>query len=148
VKPWNWWSKVQARDVYAAPKRITALEALDGKKQLEVYAARVYAAEDEGGYIWLNLAMLSQDKATRVVRVPVGLLVDADGQQNGDRRTDLANHGVVVPALASTGNRTAPLLWACQPRPAKHPKIAGTVRRMLSGVRRNRCRVAALLSVL
>ena len=55
------------------------------KKQLEVYAARVYAAEDEGGYIWLNLAMLSQDKATRVVRVPVGLLVDADGQQNGDR---------------------------------------------------------------
>jgi len=118
------------------------------KKQLEVYAARVYVAEDEGGYIWLNLAMLSQDKATRVVRVPVGLLVDADGQQNGDRRTDLANHGVVVPALASTGNRTAPLLWACQPRPAKHPKIAGTVRRMLSGVRRNRCRVAALLSVL
>jgi hypothetical protein len=90
VKPWNWWSKVQARDVYAAPKRITALEALDGKKQLEVYAARVYAAEDEGGYIWLNLSMLSQDKATRVVRVPVGLLVDAHGQQNGDRRTDLA----------------------------------------------------------
>ena len=90
MKPWNWWSKVQARDVYAAPKRITALEALDGKKQLEVYAARVYAAEDEGGYIWLNLSMLSQDKATRVVRVPVGLLVDAHGQQNGDRRTDLA----------------------------------------------------------
>ena len=73
------------------------------KKQLEVYAARVYVAEDEGGYIWLNLAMLSQDKATRVVRVPVGLPVDADGQQNGDRRTDLANHGVLVPALASTG---------------------------------------------
>jgi hypothetical protein len=24
VKPWNWYSKVQARDVYAAPKRITA----------------------------------------------------------------------------------------------------------------------------
>ncbi len=148
MKPWNWYSKVQARDVYAAPKRITALEALDGKKQLEVYAARVYVAEDEGGYIWLNLSMLSQDKATRVVRVPVGLLVDADGQQNGNRRTDLANHGVVVPAPASTGNRTAPLLWACQPRPAKHPKIAGTVRRVLSGVRRNRCRVAALLSVL
>jgi len=52
---------------------------------LEVYAARVYVAEDEGGYIWLNLSMLSQDKATRFVRVPVGLLVDADGQQNGDR---------------------------------------------------------------
>jgi hypothetical protein len=26
VKLWNWYSKVQARDVYAAPKRITALE--------------------------------------------------------------------------------------------------------------------------
>jgi len=45
-------------------------------------------------------------------------------------------------------NRTAPLLPACLPRPAKHAKIAGTVRRVLSGVRRNRCRVAALLSVL
>jgi hypothetical protein len=96
--------------------------------------------------------MLSQGKDARVVRVPVGLPVDSDGQQNGDRRTDLANHGVVVPAAAaapaSTRNRTAPLLSACQPRPAKHPKIAGTVRRVLSGVRRNRCRVAALLSVL
>jgi hypothetical protein len=44
--------------------------------------------------------MLSQDKDTRVVRVPVGLPVGA-GQQNGDRRTDLANHGVVVPAAAA-----------------------------------------------
>jgi len=93
------------RCVQRRPVRpITALEALDAcEEALEVYAARVYVAEDEGGYIWLNLAMLSQDKATRVVRVPVGLLVDADGQQNGDRRTDLANHGVLVPALASTG---------------------------------------------
>ena len=50
MKPWNWWSKVQARDVYAAPKRITALEALDAcEEALEVYAARVYVAEDEGG---------------------------------------------------------------------------------------------------
>jgi len=73
------------------------------KKQLEVYAARVYVAEDEGGYIWLNLSMLSQDKATRVVRVPVGLLVDADGQQNGDRRTDLANHGSSFPRWRRQG---------------------------------------------
>ena len=29
MKPWNWCSNVQARDVYAAPKRITAMEALD-----------------------------------------------------------------------------------------------------------------------
>jgi hypothetical protein len=50
VKLWNWYSKVQARDVYAAPKRITALEALDAcEEALAVYAARVYAAEDEGG---------------------------------------------------------------------------------------------------
>src|SRR5258708_4100614 len=52
--------------------------------------------------------MLSQDKDTRVVRVPVGLPVDADGQQNGDRRTDLANHGVVVLAAAA-----APV-WPCR----------------------------------
>jgi hypothetical protein len=58
----------------------------------------------------LNLSMLSQDKDTRVVRVPVGLPVGADGQQNGDRRTDLANHGVVVPAPASTG---VALPWRC-----------------------------------
>ena len=85
------------------------------KKQLEVYAARVYVAEDEGGYIWLNLSMLSQDKATRVVRVPVGLLVDADGQQNGDRGTDLANHGVVVPAAAAAPASTGVALrWRCK----------------------------------
>ena len=88
--------------------------ALRLRKALEVYAARVYVAEDEGGYIWLNLAMLSQDKATRVVRVPVGLLVDADGQQNGDRRTDLANHGFVVPAAAAAPASTdVALRWRC-----------------------------------
>jgi hypothetical protein len=62
----------------------------------------------------LNLSMLSQDKDTRVVRVPVGLPVDADGQQNGDRRTDLANHGVVVPAAAAAPASTGVALpWRC-----------------------------------
>jgi hypothetical protein len=36
--------------------------------------------------------------------------VQPDLQQNGDRRTDLANHGVVVLAPASTG---VALPWRC-----------------------------------
>jgi len=85
--------------------------------------------------------MLSQDKATRVVRVPVGLLVDADGQQNGDRRTDLANHGVVVPAPASTG---VALRWRCnmvtnttayRPTIAESERATNSSRRFLGGQR-------------
>ena len=45
-----WFAKVQARDVYAAPKRDAALQALKAcETALETYAARVYLEEDEGG---------------------------------------------------------------------------------------------------
>jgi hypothetical protein len=50
VKLRNWFAKVRARDVYAAPQRDAALQALDGcETALETYAARVYAEQDEGG---------------------------------------------------------------------------------------------------
>ena len=46
----NWYAKVAARDVFGAPKRAVAVEALDACEQaLERYAARVYAEQDEGG---------------------------------------------------------------------------------------------------
>jgi len=46
----NWCVKVQERDVFGAPKRQPALEALEGcEKALEAYAARVYVEEGEGG---------------------------------------------------------------------------------------------------
>ena len=50
VKLKNWYAKVAARDVFGAPKRAVAVEALDACEQaLERYAARVYAEQDEGG---------------------------------------------------------------------------------------------------
>lgn len=50
VKLRNWFAKVRARDVYAAPQRDTALQALDAcETALETYATRVYAEQDEGG---------------------------------------------------------------------------------------------------
>jgi Protein ChrB, N-terminal len=50
VKLKNWYAKVAARDVFGAPKRAAAVEALDACEQaLERYAARVYAEQDEGG---------------------------------------------------------------------------------------------------
>jgi hypothetical protein len=50
VKLRNWFAKVRARDVYAAPQRDAALRALDAcETALETYAARVYAEQDEGG---------------------------------------------------------------------------------------------------
>lgn len=50
VKLRAWFAKVQARDVYAAPKRDAALQALKAcETALETYAARVYLEEDEGG---------------------------------------------------------------------------------------------------
>ncbi|MDT5106953.1 MAG: hypothetical protein QOI25_4466 [Mycobacterium sp.] len=50
VKLRNWFAKVRARDVYAAPQRDAALQALDAcETALETYAARVYAEQDEGG---------------------------------------------------------------------------------------------------
>jgi hypothetical protein len=50
VKLRNWFAKVRARDVYAAPQRDAALQALDAcEAALETYAARVYAEQDEGG---------------------------------------------------------------------------------------------------
>ncbi len=49
VKLRNWLAKVQTRDVFGAPARSAASEALDGCEQaLEAYAARVYAEEAEG----------------------------------------------------------------------------------------------------
>ena len=49
VKLRNWYEKVQARDVYGAPKRTEAARALDAcGDALELYAARVYHEEDEG----------------------------------------------------------------------------------------------------
>jgi hypothetical protein len=45
----NWYEKVRARDVYGAPKRTEAAQALDAcGDALELYAARVYSEEDEG----------------------------------------------------------------------------------------------------
>lgn len=50
VKLRNWCGKVQERDVFVAPKRQAALEALEGcERALEAYAARVYLEEGEGG---------------------------------------------------------------------------------------------------
>jgi hypothetical protein len=50
VKLRAWFAKVQARDVYAAPKGDAALQALKAcEAALETYAARVYLEEDEGG---------------------------------------------------------------------------------------------------
>jgi hypothetical protein len=50
VKLRNWCGKVQERDVFGAPKRQAALEALEGcERALEAYAARVYLEEGEGG---------------------------------------------------------------------------------------------------
>ena len=49
VKLRNWYDKVRARDVYGAPKRSEAAQALDAcGEALELYAARVYEEEDEG----------------------------------------------------------------------------------------------------
>jgi hypothetical protein len=49
VKLRNWYAKVVARDLFGAPARVTAQEALDGCEQaLEAYAARVYAEETAG----------------------------------------------------------------------------------------------------
>jgi hypothetical protein len=49
VKLRNWYEKVRARDVYGAPKRSEAAQALDAcGEALELYAARVYVEEDEG----------------------------------------------------------------------------------------------------
>ncbi len=46
----NWCGKVQERDVFGAPKRQAALEALEGcERALEAYAARVYLEEGDGG---------------------------------------------------------------------------------------------------
>jgi hypothetical protein len=50
VKLKNWYAKVAARDVFGAPNRAAAVEALDACEQaLERYAAHVYAEQDEGG---------------------------------------------------------------------------------------------------
>ena len=50
VKLRNWFAKVRPRDVYAAPQRDAALQALDAcETALETYATRVYAEQDEGG---------------------------------------------------------------------------------------------------
>jgi hypothetical protein len=49
VKLRNWYEKVRGRDVYGAPKRTEAAQALDAcGDALELYAARVYSEEDEG----------------------------------------------------------------------------------------------------
>lgn len=49
VKLRSWYEKVKARDVYGAPKSSETLRALDRcGEALELYAARVYAEEDEG----------------------------------------------------------------------------------------------------
>jgi hypothetical protein len=50
VKLRNWCAKVQERDVFGAPKRQPALEALEAcERALDAYAARVYLEEGEGG---------------------------------------------------------------------------------------------------
>lgn len=49
VKLQNWYTKVQARDVYGAPSASATAEALlKCGEALELYAARVYVEEDEG----------------------------------------------------------------------------------------------------
>ena len=49
VKLRAWYEKVRVRDVYRAPKRSEAGQALDAcGEALELYAARVYVEEDEG----------------------------------------------------------------------------------------------------
>jgi hypothetical protein len=49
VKLRNWYAQVEARDVFGAPSRERAREALDACEQaLESYAARVYAEETAG----------------------------------------------------------------------------------------------------
>jgi hypothetical protein len=50
VKLRNWFAKVQARDVFGAPRRSEAGEALEAcGLALESYAARVYDEEGDGG---------------------------------------------------------------------------------------------------
>ena len=50
VKLRNWFAKVQARDVFGAPRRSEAGEALEAcESALEAYAARVYDEEGDGG---------------------------------------------------------------------------------------------------
>ncbi len=50
VKLRNWCAKVQDRDVFGAPKRQPALEALEAcERALDAYAARVYLEAGEGG---------------------------------------------------------------------------------------------------
>jgi hypothetical protein len=50
VKLRNWFAQVQARDVFSAPSRTAAAEAIDKcEEALELYAARVYIEEDETG---------------------------------------------------------------------------------------------------
>jgi hypothetical protein len=49
VKLRNWFAKVQSRDVFGAPGKAGALEALDGCEQaLEAYAERVYVEDADG----------------------------------------------------------------------------------------------------
>ncbi len=50
VKLRNWYGQVLARDAFSAPLRAPAAEALDKcEEALELYAARVYAEQDEDG---------------------------------------------------------------------------------------------------
>ena len=50
VKLRNWYAKVQGRDVYGAPAAAATADALvKCEEALELYAARVYVEEDEGG---------------------------------------------------------------------------------------------------
>ncbi len=49
VKLRNWFAKVQARDIFGAPARASAEEALGACEQaLEAYAARVYLEDGDG----------------------------------------------------------------------------------------------------
>lgn len=49
VKLRNWYAKVRERDVFGAPRRQPAADALDGcEKALEAYATRVYLEEADG----------------------------------------------------------------------------------------------------
>lgn len=50
VKLRNWFAKVKTRDVFGAPLRAEAANALEAcESALEAYAARVYDEEGEGG---------------------------------------------------------------------------------------------------
>ena len=50
VKLRNWFAKVQTRDVFGAPRRTEAADALEAcGAALEAYAARVYDEEGDGG---------------------------------------------------------------------------------------------------